>query len=99
MALYATSARRRNPGSSGAWPGSTTSLAPVRFGAPLDPAADVLPKRWERSGAASADLLLRLCRYMLIDPARLELRYYSEQDDSMPFLSTTRDTSIPFCRT
>src|SRR6516164_11177942 len=44
---------------------------------PLSPASDLLPRKWDRSEEAGADLLQRLCRFMLLDPARVELDYYS----------------------
>lgn len=47
---------------------------------PLSPASDLLPQKWDRSEAAGVDLLQRLCRFMLVDPARLELNFYSYRE-------------------
>ena len=52
---------------------------PIRR-APLDPASQLLPKKWDRSFEAGADLLQRLCGHMLIEPSRIELQYYSEEE-------------------
>jgi len=47
---------------------------------PLDPTSELLPKKWDGSYAAGADLFQRLCSYMLVDPSRLELQYFSERE-------------------
>ncbi len=47
---------------------------------PLSPASELLPRRWDRSEDAGADLLQRLCKFMLLDPARLELHFYSYRE-------------------
>ena len=55
----------------------------VQFGAepirrePLDPRSPLLPKTWNRSYAAGEDLFKRLCDFMRVDAARLELEFYS----------------------
>jgi len=49
---------------------------PIRR-SPLSPASDLLPRKWDRSEEAGADLFRRLCTFMLLDPARLELNFYS----------------------
>ncbi|HWI58333.1 MAG TPA: hypothetical protein VNZ22_13990 [Bacillota bacterium] len=51
---------------------------------PLDPTSQLLPKKWDGSCAAGADLLQRLCKHMLVDPSRLELQYYSEAEPIEP---------------
>jgi hypothetical protein len=40
----------------------------------------MLPRKWDRSQAAGADLLQRLCTFMLLDPSRLELSFYSHRE-------------------
>ena len=47
---------------------------------PLDPGSDLLPRKWDGSYEAGADLLLRLCGHMKINSSRLELQYYSEAE-------------------
>jgi hypothetical protein len=47
---------------------------------PLDPTSQLLPRKWDRSPEAGANLLQRLCRFMLVDPARLELDYFSSRE-------------------
>ena len=44
---------------------------------PLDPASPLLPKKWDRSYAAGADLFKRLCEFMRVDSQRLDLAFYS----------------------
>jgi hypothetical protein len=53
---------------------------------PLEPASALLPRRWDRSPEAGADLLERLCMFMLVDPARVHLEFFAEDDprDLMP---------------
>src|SRR3954471_4431844 len=45
---------------------------------PLDPTSELLPKTWDGSYEAGADLFQRLCGFMLVDPARLQLQFYSK---------------------
>jgi hypothetical protein len=52
---------------------------PIRR-APLEPTSELLPKKWDRTPAAGADLFARLCSYMLVDPSRVELRYFAERE-------------------
>jgi len=52
--------------------------------APLLPTSDLLPRTWDCSLEAGADLLHRLCRFMLVDPSRLELQYFSEEEPIEP---------------
>jgi hypothetical protein len=52
---------------------------PIRR-APLEPGSNLLPSRWDGSPEAGADLLLRLCRFMRVDSARLRLEVYSETE-------------------
>jgi hypothetical protein len=47
---------------------------------PLDPTSQLLPKKWDGSFDAGADLLTRLCGFMLVDRARVQLKYYSKTD-------------------
>jgi hypothetical protein len=47
---------------------------------PLTPLSELLPRKWDRSERAGADLLERLCRFMLLDQARLELDFYSANE-------------------
>lgn len=56
---------------------------PIRR-APLDPTSQLLPKEWDGSCEAGADLLQRLCGHMLVKPSRLELQYYSEAEPIEP---------------
>ena len=56
---------------------------PIRRG-PLLPSSELLPRKWDRSFEAGADLLQRLCGYMLVDPSRLELQYFSEEEPLEP---------------
>ena len=56
---------------------------PIRR-APLDPTSGLLPKAWDGSYEAGADLLHRLCGHMLVAPSRLELQYYSEEEPIEP---------------
>jgi hypothetical protein len=53
--------------------------APIRR-PPLEPTSDLLPRKWDGSAAAGTDLLKRLCEYMLVDPARLQLEFYSQNE-------------------
>ena len=52
---------------------------PIRR-APLDPTSPLLPKKWDGSYEAGADLFQRLCGFMLVDPARLHLEFYSKSE-------------------
>ena len=52
---------------------------PIRR-APLDPTSQLLPKQWDGSYEAGTDLFQRLCRFMLVDPARLHLVFYSKSE-------------------
>jgi hypothetical protein len=47
---------------------------------PLEPTSQLLPRKWDRSPEAGADLLQRLCQFMLVAPARLQLDYYSHHE-------------------
>ena len=47
---------------------------------PLDPTSQLLPKKWDCSHEAGADLCRRLCDFMLVDPLRLHLRFYSKSE-------------------
>jgi hypothetical protein len=47
---------------------------------PLDHSSELLPRQWDRSLEAGADLLQRLCTFMLVDPARLHLDYFSQHE-------------------
>lgn len=53
---------------------------------PLDPTSQALPKKWDRSYQAGADLLQRLCKHMLVEPSRLELHYYTEAEPIVPIM-------------
>ncbi len=52
---------------------------PIRR-APLDPASQLLPKKWDGSPEAGADLFKRLCDFMRVDPTRLHLQFYSKNE-------------------
>src|SRR5258708_4498596 len=47
---------------------------------PLDPTSQLLPKKWDGSHSAGADLFERLCVFMRVDPARLQLQFYSKSE-------------------
>ena len=47
---------------------------------PLDATSPLLPNKWDYSYEAGADLLSRLCEFMLVDAARLQLHFYSRED-------------------
>jgi hypothetical protein len=53
--------------------------APIRRAA-LDPTSELLPKEWDGSYEAGADLFKRLCEFMLVDPARAHLQFYSQSE-------------------
>ncbi|MBL9134734.1 MAG: hypothetical protein JNK85_02650 [Verrucomicrobiales bacterium] len=52
--------------------------APLEFGSPT------LPSTWTPSYEAGADLLGRLCKFMLVDPSRIQLQYYAELEPPLP---------------
>jgi len=52
---------------------------PIRR-APLEPSSELLPKKWDASDEAGADLFARLCKFMLVDPKRLHLEFYSQTE-------------------
>jgi hypothetical protein len=52
---------------------------PIRR-APLDPTSELLPKEWEGSCDAGSDLFARLCDFMMVDPKRLQLEFYSRSE-------------------
>jgi len=52
---------------------------PIRR-APLDPTSQLLPKKWDGSQQAGADLFERLCGFMQVDTARLQLRFYARDE-------------------
>jgi hypothetical protein len=52
---------------------------PIRR-APLDPSSQLLPKKWDGSYEAGEDLFRRLCEFMLVDPVRLHLEFYSQSE-------------------
>jgi hypothetical protein len=52
---------------------------PIRR-APLDPTSDILPKKWDSSRDAGADLFNRLSRFMLVDSEKLKLHFYSKEE-------------------
>ena len=47
---------------------------------PLEPNSEVLPKQWDGSYSAGADLFHRLCQFMQVEPAKLQLHFYSRQE-------------------
>src|SRR5882672_7375229 len=47
---------------------------------PLDPTSELLPRKWDRSYTAGADLFNRLCGFMLVDAAALHLHFYSKSE-------------------
>jgi hypothetical protein len=61
------------------WLRSQFGPAPIRR-PPLNPTSDLLPRQWDGSPEAGADLLTRLCEFMLLDSARLHLEYYSQSE-------------------
>ena len=46
----------------------------------LEPSSHLLPKKWDGSYEAGADLLLRLCEFMLVNRDRLHLEFYSKYE-------------------
>lgn len=48
--------------------------------APLDPKSPLLPRKWDGSPEAGADLLMRMCEFMGVDQKRLDLDYYSASE-------------------
>src|SRR5882757_5937601 len=62
-----------------AWLREQFGSGPIRR-APLDPTSQLLPKEWDGSYEAGADLFQRLCEYMLVDPARLHFQLYSKAE-------------------
>jgi hypothetical protein len=48
--------------------------------APLGPKSPVWPPGWDASYESGAELLNKLCEFMRVDPARLELEYYSRSE-------------------
>src|SRR5258708_335850 len=47
---------------------------------PLEPTSSLLPRQWDGSEEAGRDLLCRLCKFMRVDAARVQLDYYSKED-------------------
>jgi hypothetical protein len=47
---------------------------------PLDPTSELLPRKWDGSYDAGLDLFERLCRFMQVDSARLDLHFYSKDE-------------------
>ncbi|HMJ64866.1 MAG TPA: hypothetical protein VK615_05915 [Candidatus Binatia bacterium] len=47
---------------------------------PLDPTSQLLPRSWDGSVKAAFDLFDRLCDFMRVDPARLQLDFYSQSE-------------------
>jgi hypothetical protein len=52
---------------------------PIRR-APLEPTPEFLPNKWDSSYDAGADLFNRLCTFMLLDPAQINLHFYSSAE-------------------
>src|SRR5262245_54076005 len=52
---------------------------PIRR-APLEPTPEFLPTKWHSSYTAGADLFNRLCTFMLLDPADINLHFYSSAE-------------------
>ena len=61
------------------WLRDQFGLDPLRR-PPLEPTSSILPDQWDASDEAGADLLDKLCGFMRVDPARLQLHYYSESE-------------------
>ncbi len=61
------------------WLGGQFGQAPIRR-PPLDPTSELLPRKWDGSCDAGADLLQRLCQFMAVDTARLQLQFYSQNE-------------------
>lgn len=61
------------------WLNQQFGPAPIRR-TPLDPTSELLPKKWDASYDAGADLFNRLCTFMLVDPATLHLHFYSNSE-------------------
>ena len=57
------------------WLKNQFGLEPLQR-APLTPGSALLPAKWNCSEEAGANLLTRLCEFMRVDPARLQLEYY-----------------------
>ena len=47
---------------------------------PLDPTSELLPKRWNGSHEDGAALFERLCGFLMVAPARVELQIYSKHE-------------------
>jgi hypothetical protein len=47
---------------------------------PLDPTSESLPKKWDCSYTAGADLFNRLCTFMLLDASTLHLHLFSKSE-------------------
>jgi len=61
------------------WLKDQFGLAPIRR-TPLDPTSELLPRTWDASPEAAADLFKRLCEFMLVKPERVMLDFYSESE-------------------
>lgn len=48
--------------------------------APLGPKSAVWPRKWDGSEEAGAELVKKLCEFMRVDSARVELEYYSRSE-------------------
>jgi hypothetical protein len=64
---------------------------------PLEPSSPLLPRQWNKSPEAGADLLQRLCQFMLVPSTRLQLDYYShhETHDLLPAFAGETNRSGP----
>ncbi len=75
------------------WLKAQFGSAPIRRD-PLDPSSPLLPKKWRASAESGADLLDRLCEFMLVKRVRLELQFYAEDEPPEPIPGfTERQTS------
>jgi hypothetical protein len=78
------------------WLGKQFGSEPIRR-TPLDPTSELLPRKWDASYAAGADLFERLCSFMLVDRASIQLDFYSssESDEKGSDAAGERHSSGP----
>ena len=67
---------------------------PVRR-AVLEPTSEFLPNTWDASHEAATDLFRRLCTFMLLDPAGIDLVFYSGFDQKDSHQAGEESTSGP----
>lgn len=65
-----------------AWLGEQFGWDPVRR-PPIEPTARYFPRSWEGTFEEVEDLLPKLCGYMYVDPARLELQFFDSEQNPL----------------